>query len=142
MELQDRRRITLGGLSFTIIQCGEINIIANKQKENNKPYFRFENDSELNSMFKDIVKNTDVFLNPIHTPMGNLGKIHARKSMLSECNRYYFSTNNFGLYEGKNTRKESSNIHYAYHNGKPLPQLNYMQDDKEKDSYKISYYEL
>lgn len=118
-ELLTRRSFKFRSKRFTVLQCGEINILANKQNEANKPYFRFVEDKHLNSMFEKVVSNTDVFLNPIHTPMGNLGKMQVRKAYLSKNKHYYFSTNNFGEWEKncRETKINSTNIHYAYYDG-------------------------
>ncbi len=141
-ELQERRKFIIDGLKFTILQCGEINIIANKQKNQNKPYFRFEDDSKLASMFNEINKATDVFLNPIHTPMGNINKMRQKKAELSKDNRYYFSTNNFGKSKGQKTTTAitSTNIHYAYNNRKELQPIKELCD--EDCCFKISTYEI
>ena len=124
-EMPERRKIIIDGIRFSILQCGEINIIANRQKDQNKPYFRFEDEPNMASMFDEVEKTTDVFLNPIHTPMGNINKMRKKKALLSKDGRYYFSTNNFGKSNGqkKVTPITSTNIHYAYYDGKELQQF-------------------
>lgn len=141
-EMPERRKIIIDGIRFTILQCGEINIIANRQKDQNKPYFRFEDEPNMASMFDEVEKTTDVFLNPIHTPMGNINKMRKKKALLSKDGRYYFSTNNFGKSNGqkKVTPITSTNIHYAYYDGKELTPIKEVLE--EKGCYKISTYEI
>lgn len=144
-ELQEKRRITIDGINFTILRCGEINIIACKQSEDNRPYFRFEDNRELSSTFNGILSKTDVFLNPVHTPMGNVKKLQQKKMFLSRSGRYCLSTNNFGPHDNNNgktimTSINSTNIHYAYHNGMEIHPIEEYCD--KNDLYKISTYEI
>lgn len=116
-ELETKRIITFNKMKVLIIQCGELNILRNFQSDNNRVDFRLFDNKILKSKFLNIIKQSNIILNPIHTPMGNQGKMHMRRIFLSENNRYYFSSSN--------TRKNSANlnlksIQYAFNNGKPL----------------------
>lgn len=119
-ELETKRIFEINGLNFLIIQCGEMNILKNIQNENNRVEFRLLDDKKLTNRFKQIIKGTDVILNPIHTPMGNQGKIQKRREFLSAKSKYYFSTSN--------TKENSSNLNlkslqYAFFNGKEMADI-------------------
>lgn len=120
-EILVHRQFKIKGIIFTIFQCGELNILKNIQSQNNKVEFRFSDNKILSKNFKQILDSTNVFLNPIHTPMGNQGKMSKRRIYLSKNNRYYFSTSNTDL--------QKSNLHlkslqYAFFNGKVICHLN------------------
>ena len=144
LELETRRKLVVDGIHFTILQCGENNILANKtthDADRNYVYFRFKENKELDDRFTKILETTDVFLNPIHTPMGNLGKMYVRKEFFSYNSRYYFSANNSG--DPKNnrfTKLESSNMIYGYFNGKRM-QPEYTKYDHFSD-YRIDIFEI
>jgi hypothetical protein len=123
-ELQTRRRFTLNNLNFLIIQCGELNILKNIQKDNNKVDFRLSDDLELRNTFLSIIAETNVFLNPIHTPMGNQGKMKKRREFLSSNHRYYFSASN--------TKKNSNDLSLN-----SLQYANYNQNSIEPENCKI-----
>lgn len=74
--------------------------------------------------------------------MGNINKMRKKKALLSKDGRYYFSTNNFGKSNGqkKVTPITSTNIHYAYYDGKELTPIKEVLE--EKGCYKISTYEI
>lgn len=119
-ELETKRKFEINGLNFLIIQCGEINILKNIQNDSNRVEFRLLNDKNLSNRFEHILKTTDVILNPIHTPMGNQGKIQKRREFLSANSKYYFSTSN--------TKKGSRNLNlkslqYAFFNGKEMTEI-------------------
>ncbi len=94
-ELETRRKFSVNKRKISIIQCGENNILRNIQSEGNRPVFRFEDDMVLNQRFENFLNNTDIILNPIHSPMGNQGKMRKRRELFSDNNRAYFSTANF-----------------------------------------------
>lgn len=113
-EFETNRIIKVKGYSILIIQCGEINILKNIQSEKNRVEFRFLDDLSLNERFKKLIRETDIFLNPIHTPMGNQGKMQKRREYFSKDKRYYFST--------CNTRENSKDLklkslQYALYDG-------------------------
>ena len=134
-ELETRRRVLLNDKKFLILQCGELNIIKNIQKEDNRPVFRFAQSKDLKERFDNLLNDTDIILNPIHTPMGNQGKMKKRRDYLSDKNRYYFSTSQNGTREIKGEKKtipmDSSKLQYALHNGVAL---------QEEQSVKNSLY--
>ncbi len=116
-EFENKRKFNINKLSFLVIQCGEMNILKNIQSEENRVEFRLAEDEILNERFLKILKETDVFLNPIHSPMGNQGKIQKRREFLSQNEKYYFSTSN--------TKDDSKNLdlkslQYAFYNGNEL----------------------
>ena len=134
-EFQTRRTFQLFGLNFLVIQCGELNFLKNLQSQNNCVEFRLSNHKELSTKFRRIMNGTDVFLNPIHTPMGNQGKMVKRRIFLSKNKRYYFSTSN--------TKPGSldtglSSLQYASFNGKPI---DFLGERREKD-YVVKNYSI
>lgn len=114
-ELETKRKIK--GLNFLIIQCGELNILKNIQQKNNRVEFRLADDGDLLTRFLKVLNDTDVILNPIHTPMGNQGKMQKRREFLSSDNRCYFSASN--TREGS-TNLELKSLQYAFCSGKEL----------------------
>ncbi len=116
-ELETKRKFKVKGLSFLIIQCGEINILKNVQSDDNRVEFRLLHDNKLSDRFDQILKKTDVILNPIHTPMGNQGKIQKRREFLSKNSKYYFSTSNTKI-DSNNLNLKS--LQYAFFNGQEI----------------------
>ncbi len=116
-ELETKRKLNINGFSVLIIQCGEINILKNIQSEENRVEFRLLEDKILNEKFMRIINETDIFLNPIHTPMGNQGKIQKRREFLSKNKKYYFSTSNT---KKKSKNLELKSLQYAFYNENEL----------------------
>ena len=114
LELETRRNFSVANRNVAIIQCGENNILRNIQSEGNRAIFRFENDSTLNQRFVDFLNNTNIILNPLHSPMGNQGKMRKRREFFSYNNRAYFSTANFDSEESIYNKS----VQYACINGK------------------------
>ncbi len=126
-EFENKRKFNIKKLSFLVIQCGEMNILKNIQSEENRVEFRLAEDKILNERFLKILMETDVFLNPIHSPMGNQGKIQKRREFLSQNEKYYFSTSN--------TKDDSKNLdlkslQYAFYNGNDLIEESKIITDK------------
>lgn len=123
-ELETRRRLNVKGHKCLVLQCGEINIIRNLQKEGNRPVFRLQQRYDLEERFNNLMKKTQIILNPIHTPMGNQGKMEKRREYFSDGNRYYFSVSQNGIMERKGINKtiplDSRRLQYAFFNGKSL----------------------
>lgn len=120
-ELKTRRKIKVKGLKVLIIQCGELNILKNLQAKKNRVEYRVTKNKELVDSYDDLFQQTDLFLNPIHTPMGNQGKMAVRRTFLSNNNRYYFSSSN--------TKADSANLklkslQFACYNGEALVEVN------------------
>ena len=120
-EFQSHRILTIKGYKFLTLQCGELNILKNIQSDNNRVEFRLSDDLQLTEKFEQIIKETNIFLNPIHSPMANQGKMQKRREYLTINKRYYFSTSN--------TKEDSDNLslrslQYAFYNGLRLKQIN------------------
>lgn len=114
LELETRRNFSTANRNVSVIQCGENNILRNIQSEGNRAVFRFEDDAILNQRFAAFLNNTDIILNPMHSPMGNQGKMRKRREFFSDNNRAYFSTANF---EDEESIYNKS-VQYACINGK------------------------
>lgn len=90
-RLEEKRLVNIDGNACRLVICGENNMLMNKQSDANRVSFRI---SDLDSRFQDIFTKTDVFLNPAHTPMGNLGKMRKRWGYLSTGGRLCVFTTN------------------------------------------------
>ena len=120
LELETRRNFSTANRNVSVIQCGENNILRNIQSEGNRAVFRFEDDAILNQRFAAFLNNTDIILNPMHSPMGNQGKMRKRREFFSDNNRAYFSTANF---EDEESIYNKS-VQYACINGKEQEPMN------------------
>lgn len=134
-ELESKRFLKLHGFNVLILQCGELNILKNLQAEDNKVEFRLKEDKKLNKRFADLLKQTDIVLNPIHSPMGNQGKMHMRRIFLSKNKKYYFSTSNTQVDSDK---IELPSLQFAYYNGLKLSEI----DIEIQDNYIIRTYNI
>ena len=114
LELETRRLFSAANRNVAIVQCGENNILRNLQSEGNRAVFRFEDDATLSQRFADFLNNTNIILNPLHSPMGNQGKMSKRREFFSGNNRAYFSTANFDSEESIYNKS----VQYACINGK------------------------
>lgn len=114
LELETRRNFSTANRNVSVIQCGENNILRNIQSEGNRAVFRFEDDAILNQRFAAFLNNTDIILNPMHSPMGNQGKMRRRREFFSDNNRAYFSTANYVDEEAIYNKS----VQYACINGK------------------------
>lgn len=113
LELETRRCFSVAKRKVSVVQCGENNILRNIQSEGNRAVFRFDDDAILSQRFVNFLNNTDIILNPIHTPMGNQPKMLKRRMFFSENNRAYFSSANYDGDESINNKS----IQYACVNG-------------------------
>ena len=120
LELETRRNFSAANRNVSIIQCGENNILRNIQSEGNRAVFRFEDDAILNQRFAVFLNNTNIILNPMHSPMGNQPKIRKRREFFSDNNRAYFSTANFEDDESIYNKS----VQYACINGKEQEPMN------------------
>jgi len=118
-ELEDKRFLSVNGKNILILQCGELNIIKNLQSQGNQPIFRLEHRSDLQNRFNKILNKTDLIFNPIHSPMGNQGKMHRRREFLSSNKRCYFSVSQNGNFD-----ISANCLQYAYYNGKQMVECN------------------
>ena len=116
-ELELRRVFSVCGKKCLLLQCGEMNIVKNYQKDGNRAAFRFDNIPELSERFEALLSSVDIILNPAHTPMGNQGKLARRRELLSACGRAYFLTCNA---DEKHRNLLAKSMQYAYLDGKPL----------------------
>ena len=114
LELETRRNFSTANRNVSVIQCGENNILRNIQSEGNRAVFRFEDDAILNQRFAAFLNNTDIILNPMHSPMGNQPKMCKRREFFSSNNRAYFSTANYVDEEAIYNKS----VQYACINGK------------------------
>ena len=114
LELETRRNFSTANRNVSVIQCGENNILRNIQSEGNRAVFRFEDDAILNQRFAAFLNKTDIILNPMHSPMGNQGKMRKRRELFSSNNRAYFSTANYVDEEAIYNKS----VQYACINGK------------------------
>ena len=114
LELETRRNFSTANRNVSVIQCGENNILRNIQSEGNRAVFRFEDDAILNQRFAAFLNNTDIILNPMHSPMGNQSKMRKRRELFSSNNRAYFSTANYVDEEAIYNKS----VQYACINGK------------------------
>ena len=123
-ELETRRRFKVKEKNCLVLQCGENNVIRNVQKEANRPVFRLQERTDLIERFYRLLNETQIILNPIHTPMGNQGKMEKRREFLSADNRYYFSVSQNGTTKRNDSYYEismdSHRLQYAYYNGNPI----------------------
>ena len=120
LELETRRNFSTANRNVSVIQCGENNILRNIQSEGNRAVFRFEDDAILNQRFAAFLNNTDIILNPMHSPMGNQGKMRKRRELFSSNNRAYFSTANYVNEEAIYNKS----VQYACINGKEQEPMN------------------
>lgn len=114
-ELLTNRSFTVNDKKICLLICGEINILKNLQSDDNRVEFRI-NDEALKKSFRAICQATDIFINPLHSPMGNQGKMHKRREFLSSKCKAYFSTANMENEGDLETRK----LHYAYVDGNEI----------------------
>jgi len=134
-EFETNRIIKIKGISILIVQCGEINILKNIQNENNRVEFRLPDERSLNDRFTNLMKKTNIILNPIHTPMGNQGKLQKRREYFSKNKRYYFSASNT---KECSNNLELKSLQYAYFNGKMLTEIDkHISDDSIRRIYEI-----
>jgi hypothetical protein len=129
LELETRRNFSTANRNVSVIQCGENNILRNIQTEGNRAVFRFEDNAILNKRFVDFLNNTDIILNPMHSPMGNQPKMCKRREFFSSNNRAYFSTANFE--DEKSIYNKS--VQYACINSKEQEPMNV--EVGKRDSY-------
>ena len=120
LELETRRNFSTANRNVSVIQCGENNILRNIQSEGNRAVFRFEDDAILNQRFAVFLNNTNIILNPMHSPMGNQPKMRKRREFFSDNNRAYFSTANFEDDESIYNKS----VQYACINGKEQEPMN------------------
>ncbi len=127
-ELESNRIFELGNKKFLWLSCGENNILKNIQKEDNRVTFRSDN-TKLKTQFFKLLDSVNIVINPIHTPMGNQGKIAKRRAFFSQNERVYLSTNNV-IDNSKSTFKKLLNrkLQYVVKNQEELCPINQKMD--------------
>lgn len=137
LEQDTKRRFRVKNKRCLVLQCGELNILKNYQKEGNRVAFRYDNDPDLEKRFFDIIEHVDIVLNPIHAPMGNQNKLGARRMLLSNNGRAYFSTCN--ALNAKTLTLKRKSLQYALKDGHDLQEA---EDAICEKSYIIRSYKL
>ena len=112
-----------------LVICGKNNMLINRQSEGNRVYFRFPGQKDK---FERLCENTDAFLNPAYTPMGNLGKMRKRWSYLNQNERLCVFTTN--ALEKKGLKQ--NRLQYVFINGKRQN-----TDTTIMDDYRITIFE-
>ena len=109
-----KRALTLDGVRFLVLVCGENNLLRNVQADRNRVELRRSTKPEWNL---DALRamDHDVVINPAHTEMGNQGKLHRRWEWLSVptnsgCRYCLHTTNVIGRSPGRAL--------YAFRNGR------------------------
>ena len=127
-ELETRRIFEVGDMKCLVILCGENNIIRNIQTEHNRPVFRLPQRKDLENRFFNILNSVDIVLNPMHSPMGNQGKVEQRRILLSNKNRFYFSVSDINNREKIGLR----GLQYSFYNGQSIKEDNIIIDDDKQ----------
>lgn len=122
-HLNKNRKFITKNLVGRVIICGEQNIVMNHQSEDNRVAFRMPHVKELREQFDKIFAETQIFVNPAHTPMGNQGKLKKRREFFSQDNRIYCFTTNNATDDTDPVRLKTQllkkSLQYCYFNGKP-----------------------
>lgn len=121
---------------ITIILCGENSFLSGSRKKNLEADFRFKDETHLLKRFNQLLTETDLFLNPIHSIQGEQGVMSRRRKLLSSEGRYYFSTSFLGDH---NTDLSVKSLQYAWHNG---VELSVVPEIHEKEGYVLRFYEI
>jgi hypothetical protein len=116
-EIRSKRIIEYKGRKICLLICGEINVLRNVQKNNNKVEFRLSEDGDLSRAFHQICEDIDIFVNPTHTIMGNQGKLARRREFLSR-HKVFCSVSNADTSTDQTLDRKS--IQYLYKNGQAV----------------------
>ena len=127
-QFQEKRKFEFRDKILRWIVCGEINFLINIQNQNNKVLFRLSNDKYLKSKFDKISAETDIYINPSHTQMGNQGKMQKRREFLSQDNKIYCSVANLDLKKHRESKKDNAlvslnsfkSLQYCFYNSKNI----------------------
>jgi hypothetical protein len=96
------RVVHLGAFTLGLLICGENNVIANRQADDNRAYVRHDLASKL-------FRGVRLIFNGAHDKMGEWGKLERRFEFLSKRKRWlFYATNN----RGKNWGKSTLRIYY------------------------------
>lgn len=130
-ELETRRSLKVKNKTILIIQCGELNVIRSNLLKDNQAFFRHCQRVDLQDRFDKILKNTDIVINPIHTPFRR--PMLNKKEYLSTDNIYYFSVSQNG-----ERKMDADSLQYAYHNKVKLKE----NSIAITDDYQIRIFEI
>lgn len=105
-ELEYRRQFEVSGKRFLIIQCGENNILKSVRGEG-KAIFRLNKRADFKKHFEEMLRSTDVVLNPTHTQWVGRFKepFISRLLTFSEKKRYSFTCTQLEGQQLMNARK-------------------------------------
>lgn len=121
-ELEAHRQFKIFGKSFLVIQCGENNILKGNS---GIARFRLEKREDFKLRFSELLDNTDVVLNPVHTPWKRFGCYLSRLRSFSDSGRYCFSCTQLSGNQLENAKKkpEHNITQVAMHNTKRIAPL-------------------
>ena len=104
-ELEYSRQFEIAGKRFIIIQCGENNVLKSVRGEG-KAVFRLNQRMDLKKRFEEVLRLTDVVLNPTHTHwVGHFREpFISRLLTFSEKKRYCFTCAQLGGKQLMNAR--------------------------------------
>lgn len=108
------RSVSLGRLKFMVLICGELNILHNKQSDDNKV------DGLRRPLCRNKIRSLDydILFNPTHTPLTGLyGKYKRRLKYISKGRKGRTAMLNFNV---PNTQKNRTAAFIAYRNGKEI----------------------
>ena len=130
------RCFNISGRKMRLIICGENNVLRNIQSQGNAVTCRIDDEGSRRRL-DAILRDTDVFLNPSHTPMGNLGKMQKRWEFLSMDGRAALFVTNENPGRGRNLAKRS--LSYAFQDGARKQTAHELD---EAGNYRITFVEL
>lgn len=120
-KLKNERVFDFNGWKLLLMICGEINFLKSIQG-GGKAVIRSKS-PEILSSFHDVISNTDIFINPQHSPMSRQGNLDAKRVFLSANHRTYCSTANTDTilnYDRILNTLNGSSVQYCYYNGKKV----------------------
>lgn len=126
------RRFEVQNKNCLLLVCGETNILY--KPTGGTIRFRYPKDKDLNVQFNETMRQTDIILNPMHSPWRRHVDLNARIKFLSR-GRYYFGTSNTSKKISLNAR-----LIYAFYNGKELDGRAILSKDETR--YKSKIYEI
>lgn len=128
-EINNNRIIEFKNRKICWLICGEINVLKNVQKEQQRVLFRFDDDNNLKNEFYNIYNNINIFINPTHTIMGNQGKLARRREFLSKNNRLFCSISNADL-SAKKQSLNAKSIQYFYLGGNSINGIDLIKNNE------------
>ena len=140
IRLEKERRFSVSGKRVRLVICGENNVLSNIQSHGNAVRFRLD-DKKSRAKLESIINGTDIFINPAHTPMGNLGKMKKRWKYLSEHGRALLFVTNECVKTGRKhcePNLDKRSLKYAFINGKETEFV----EKASEEHYRISYVDI